>query len=467
MKTKLQSALNYAQKGWSVFPVHSITKDGKCSCGKKDCTSQGKHPLGALVPRGLKDATTDLETINRWWKEYPDANIGIVTGTKSGFFVLDLDPRHGGDESLKKMEKTYGPLAIAPQVKTGGGGFHYLLKTPVGVLIGNCTNLGGYSGIDIKGEGGYIVAGGSNHHSGGTYEWIVPLDKIEDFIVDAPPFLLQLIEDQKKHLKGHCKVSNKSTYQGKLKNPEWMRRALKELKEGNRNNSFASLIGKFNRNKYSPDLITDLLKPHAEKCGFPLDELEKQVIDMCSRYAADPTDFPESEDFSWPEIIPMDAWGYPTDIDGSMMPKDLYELVCHLSEYTQTPKALVASVVLPVISTAIRNKFRVSLHNYTEPAPLWTNCVLEPGSRKSSIVKLLIRPIIEFESKLHSEWKEIHAEWKVQAREAEVFIKKNLCKVQQDPVEEIVQFENENDIMGDLGLGRIVVGLTPSELDKS
>ncbi len=82
----LAAALAYALRGWAVFPLHSII-DGKCSCGKA-CGSHGKHPR---TPNGLKDATVIEETISRWWQRWPGANIGLLTGARSGFWVLDVD----------------------------------------------------------------------------------------------------------------------------------------------------------------------------------------------------------------------------------------------------------------------------------------------------------------------------------------------------------------------------------------
>lgn len=111
--SNLKFALDYASRGWPVFPVWQI-KDGKCSCGEADCEHSGKHPLGKLAPKGRNSATTNPETIKRWWGKYPDANIAIVTGPESGLVVVDVDPRHGGNETKKKLERSgnfpYPPL---------------------------------------------------------------------------------------------------------------------------------------------------------------------------------------------------------------------------------------------------------------------------------------------------------------------------------------------------------------------
>ena len=76
----LQASLNYAAKGWHVFPVHSPV-DGRCSCARIDCPSEGKHPRSS---HGFRDATIALDTIHQWWATWPNANIGIRTGQSFG-----------------------------------------------------------------------------------------------------------------------------------------------------------------------------------------------------------------------------------------------------------------------------------------------------------------------------------------------------------------------------------------------
>ena len=73
---------------------------------------------------------TDPDQIRAWWRSRPDSNIGIRTGAESGLIVLDVDPDHGGDESLAQLEALQGPLPATVQQRTGGGGRHYLFQHP-------------------------------------------------------------------------------------------------------------------------------------------------------------------------------------------------------------------------------------------------------------------------------------------------------------------------------------------------
>ena len=128
-----------------------------------------------------------MNEINNWWQKWPDANIGLATGKASGFFVLDVDPRHGGKESLQKLVKKNGILPKTLASSTGGGGYHLFFNEPE-IRVGNRANI--LPGLDIRGDGGYIVAPPSFHKSGMQYSWIK--DFADSPISDAPLWLLDL-----------------------------------------------------------------------------------------------------------------------------------------------------------------------------------------------------------------------------------------------------------------------------------
>lgn len=106
-KSMLRAALAYVEKlNWAVFPVHSIV-NGVCDCGNVHCSSAGKHPK---TYNGVKSATTNLQIVKEWWGKWPNANIGVATGKKSGFFVLDIDIKNDGPGSLSKQIELNEPL---------------------------------------------------------------------------------------------------------------------------------------------------------------------------------------------------------------------------------------------------------------------------------------------------------------------------------------------------------------------
>ena len=189
--TLLAAALTYAARGWRVLPVWPI-RNSACACGTAACANAGKHPIARLVPNGVHSATTDAAIISTWWAEVPDANIGIAMGQESGVWALDIDPRHGGAVTLDALESRHGPLPVSLRARTGSGGSHIVFAHPRDGRLSNSSGRLG-AGLDVRGDGGYIVAAGSNHISGGAYAWE---DEDESVVVAAPNWLLELIGER-------------------------------------------------------------------------------------------------------------------------------------------------------------------------------------------------------------------------------------------------------------------------------
>lgn len=189
-------ALRYAVMGWRVFPVHGI-RDGACTCGNAHCERPGKHPVRELVRDGLKSATTNPALISAWWTNAPWANVAVRTGPDSGIWALDVDAGgKAGQDSLDALEHDHGALPETAEAMTGGGGRHLIWRYPDGRRIASGTDRLG-PGLDIRGEGGYIVVEPSMHVSGTSYVWegsSDPLEGVEP--ADAPEWLLALIEER-------------------------------------------------------------------------------------------------------------------------------------------------------------------------------------------------------------------------------------------------------------------------------
>lgn len=150
-------AKRYAARGFLVFPVKEA----------------GKAPL---TPHGCKDATADAGIIESWWKRWPAANIGIATG--GGIVVLDVDTKDAnGFESLHQWEEECGELPETWNSITGSGGAHYFFRTDKKIN----NRAGVLPGLDVRGDGGYVVAPPSVHPSGGVYEW-----GVETYDLPAP-----------------------------------------------------------------------------------------------------------------------------------------------------------------------------------------------------------------------------------------------------------------------------------------
>ena len=158
--------------GWPVLVLWWVLDDGSCACGNPACRSQGKHPIGECMPHGVKDATTDLETLARWFSLYPAANIGVATGKVSGMWVLDVDPRHGGDKALEVLIKRNELLPSTREAITGGGGSHFFFEYNGRVTKNSDSKVA--PGLDVKADGGSIVVAPSRHKSGNLYQWRTP-----------------------------------------------------------------------------------------------------------------------------------------------------------------------------------------------------------------------------------------------------------------------------------------------------
>lgn len=165
----IDAAFVYAHRGWPVFPIHqpvSFQRRGVgCSCGRTDCASVGKHPR---TPDGLKAATTEPDQIAEWWNRWPNAGVAIRTGAASGLVVVDIDPDHGGDETLAILQVEHGPLPACRTIRTGSGGRHLYFAHPGHALPNTAGRLG--SGVDTRADGGYVIAPPSRHRAGGSYK---------------------------------------------------------------------------------------------------------------------------------------------------------------------------------------------------------------------------------------------------------------------------------------------------------
>ncbi len=204
----MQAALNYIADGFRVFPVN-----------------QDKKPL---TEHGLKEATQIQLGVKEYWTKWPNAGIGIVT---DGYIVVDFDAKSGGLDSKARLETEHGPFPQTRTHRTGGGGLHLIYRNPNGTDIRNKVTFAGYSGVDIRANGGYIVAPPSLHCSGKRYEVID-----NSPIVPAPTWLFELA--------GKKPVSQ----QGSLLEGQ-------TISEGQRNQTLASLAGTMRRRGMTEEAI--------------------------------------------------------------------------------------------------------------------------------------------------------------------------------------------------------------------
>jgi hypothetical protein len=235
------AAQGYAAQGLAVFPC--LLHDA----GDK----KAKSPY---TTNGFKDASCDAGQIERWWAVYPDATLGMPTGKTTGLVVMDIDPRHGGDYALEGLVDQYGPLPDTLTAITGGGGTHYYFRYPGHPIRSSTGKVA--PGIDIKGDGGYVILPPSGHASGNAYYWDGDFDR--DAVAELPMWLLELITLEK---------PNAPITDG---NP---------IPNGQRNHTLTSLAGTMRRVGMTYDEISaSLLKVNEHRCQPPLSDNEVYSI---------------------------------------------------------------------------------------------------------------------------------------------------------------------------------------------
>lgn len=238
--TTLDHALFYCRRGWSVIPIRP----------------GGKQPL--VRWQRFQGERADEALVTRWFRRWPDANVAIVTGAVSGLVVFDVDPAHGGDDSLAALERRFGALPETVEVLTGGGGRHLYFGHP-GIFFPN--RVGIRPGLDLRGDGGYVVAPPSLHPSGRRYMFEVSHHP-EDLPVAPLPAWLRDLDSLGAHRSGHPR-----SY--------WRALAAEGVREGERNNTIASLTGHLLWHGVDPVVIEELLQCwNLVRCQPPLDGSE-------------------------------------------------------------------------------------------------------------------------------------------------------------------------------------------------
>lgn len=352
------TAFEFAKRGWPVLPLHYPAGSG-CSCKKDNCSSVGKHPI---TKNGLKDASSGQATILKWWKDSPQANVGILTGKISGLVVLDIDPRHGGDNSLEQLEQEHGRLPDTLKVRTGGNGWHYYFKHP-GIEIKNKANI--LPGLDLRGDGGYVVAPPSLHASQQTYHW----DGDTTEICKLPDWLMQLIRNPIAK-----KIVPSMPTQG--------------FPEGGRNSGLLSVAGFLKSKGMDAEGLQGALSSlNQALCKPPLEESEVIRIALSlGRY----------KEKTWEPAcrLPQEPVAQPLTPD--MLPTPLKNWCQDISERMQVALEFAAGPAIVAIASTIGRKMVVQpkIEDTWQVVPnLWGMLVAPPGSMKSPVMSAVLKPL--------------------------------------------------------------------------
>jgi hypothetical protein len=205
-----------------------------------------------------------MALIDRWWSSHPSANIGVPTGAATGFLVVDCDPRNGGPAERDELIRRFGPIPDTAEVITGGGGRHLFFQYSGGTVPKTLA-----TGIDLKGDGGYVVAPPSMHASGRRYE-VDGLDGAKAFLSPAalPAWLRDCISSRR----------NGTRTEKMTEGTKW--------ETGERNERLASVAGTMRWRGLSCEAIAAaLLEENRTKCSPPLPETEvRRIAESVARY---------------------------------------------------------------------------------------------------------------------------------------------------------------------------------------
>jgi putative DNA primase/helicase len=266
------AALAFAQRGWAVLPLHDPTPHG-CSCGQPACDSPGKHPR---IGGGFHAASTDPEQIAAWWDQWVNANIGIAPG-RSGLVVADID-----SPEAEAVAASLGLLAEPTHsVRTGRRDFagrHLYFLHPGGVIPnlrlahdadGQVVRVSGERpGLELKADGGYVVAPPSRHASGRRYQ-VIDATEPQPLPTGCRSLLNRLAAPATRAPTATVAASNG------------------RIPEGGRNAALTSLAGAMRRQGASVEAIRAALTvENAARCDQPLPVAEVDAITKSvARYA--------------------------------------------------------------------------------------------------------------------------------------------------------------------------------------
>ena len=235
-----RAALDYLGRGWSVIPIRK----------------NKKRP--AIRWQQFQHDYPNEQVVHDWFSRWPKANVAIVTGELSGIVVLDVDKQHGGDASLEQLERENQPLPDTLEVRTGGGGRHLYFTHP-GVRVRN--RVGVLPGVDIRGDGGCIVAPPSMHPSGKRYKWVKQHDPDNTPPAPLPEWLRRIALGDK--------------YHGGRSLDSWRDLLREGVSEGKRNDTIASISGNLLWHDVDPDVVLELMLCwNRIRCCPPLDDEE-------------------------------------------------------------------------------------------------------------------------------------------------------------------------------------------------
>jgi hypothetical protein len=288
-----RAAIGFARRGIPVFP----------------CTPGGKAPL---TPRGHLDASTAPDQIREWWTRWPDANIGAPTGKRSGILALDVDQPAG----LVELEAEHGKLPATRTHSTGSGGMHHLYQYPAGAEIRNSASKLA-PGIDVRGEGGYIIVPPSRT--------MRPYEVLDDLpLADTPAWLIEAGRRPRSTASDATgnrprSITSSAAVSADLDGPT--------IPAGTRDDGLARIAGRLHDGSRDLEGLTaELLEINARRCQPPLPDgqIEKIARSIHARTPCGKSATASAKTVEALEEIEAVLWGVEWRGMGELSARDVY-----------------------------------------------------------------------------------------------------------------------------------------------
>jgi|MTBAKSStandDraft_2_1061841.scaffolds.fasta_scaffold02242_9 putative DNA primase/helicase len=383
MSKRLDAALEYVEHGFSVIPLQP----------------KGKTPLLPSWAEYQKRPPT-AEEVSAWFEQWPDANIGLVTGAVSGIAVVDID----SDEGAKWADKNLPKSSVYQQT---GKGYHIFYKAN-GTAIQNKVGIA--PGVDVRGEGGYIVIAPSIHPSDAEYKLIFPegFDGWAD-LADFPKIQKQKQEQHKRTLD------------------------FEPVEPGLRNSTITRIAGKYIWRGLDRDAVLLLCHGYNTTLREPLPAKEVEtIVDSIwhkDKVSGEKTKCPEPLP---DELLPVAAFDY------DLLPDSLRPWVKDICERMQCPPDFVAVGVMVCLATVIGRKVGIrpqSRTDWTVIPNCWGLIIGRPGILKSPALEAALEPLKRLSAIANKHHQEAMAEYrktqvitKLKAEAAEKAARKQLAE---------------------------------------
>lgn len=262
------AALQYATDGVGgalVAPLPLcrpvVGRSRGCMDHGPDCVKPGKRAL--VKWKQYQEQAPILQDVGQWWAQWPEANLGLVTGASSRVVVVDVDGPHG----MAALEQ-HGALPATLSALSGRpGGRHFYFKHPGSPVA---SRAGVLPGVDVRADGGLVVLPPSRHYSGACYRW--DESSVGHGLAALPAWLLALLRGPE-------------TARGE-RPPMDTAAVLNGVPQGQRDEELFRLACKLRAADVPQYWAEDLVLEAAANCRppFPADEAKAKVVGAYGRY---------------------------------------------------------------------------------------------------------------------------------------------------------------------------------------